>query len=114
MHEMGVAQTILDIVERAVAGYPGAPVRNVRIAVGALAHIDDAALLFAFDTLKEETVSFGAELLIERKTLTGHCRDCGRRFESEVLETPCPGCKGFSIEWDGDMDTHVLSVDIDD
>ena len=111
---MGVAQTILDIVERAVADYPGAPVRNVRIAVGALAHIDDRAIRFAFDRLKEETRSSGAELLIERKTLTGHCRDCGRRFESELFETPCPGCDRFSIEWDGDMETHVISVDIDD
>ena len=51
---------------------------------------------------------------IQRNVLTGHCRDCERRFESETLETPCPGCGGFSIEWDGDLDTHVISVDIDD
>ncbi|MFH1279857.1 MAG: hydrogenase maturation nickel metallochaperone HypA [Candidatus Eisenbacteria bacterium] len=112
MHEAGVARSILDIVERTAADYPGAEVRAVHVSVGALAHIDDDALRFAFDALKPETAAGGVELRIERKRLTGACRECGEGFETDSLETPCPGCGGGAVDWGGEHETHVIAVDV--
>lgn len=114
MHETGVARSILDIVEETAAGHPGAKVRVVHVSVGALAHIDDDALRFAFDILKAETPFGEAELRIDRKRLTGLCRSCGNRFETDLLDTPCPACGGGSMDWRGEQETCVTAIDVDE
>jgi hydrogenase nickel incorporation protein HypA/HybF len=114
MHEASVARSILEIVERALQDHPGVEVRVIHVSLGALSHIDSGALRFAFDVLKEDTIAPEASLEIEHELLRGRCRECGQEFESGVLEKPCPGCGGFSIVWDGEGDSRVLSIDVDD
>ncbi len=114
MHEASVARSMLEIVEKTVQEHPGAKVRIIRVSLGALSHIDDEALQFAFEVLKRETIASEAELEIEHEQLRGRCKECGEEFLSEVLERPCPGCGGFSIQWEGEGDSRVLSIDIDD
>ncbi len=65
MHELGIAQNLVDLVSREVAGHPGARVIAVRLRVGELAGVEPEALGFAFDALKAETACAGAALVVE-------------------------------------------------
>jgi hydrogenase nickel incorporation protein HypA/HybF len=114
MHEVSVAEAILDIAHRAASGHPGARIARVNVTVGALAHIDDEALRFAFDVLKEGTASSGAALEIERERLQGRCSACGVSFEAESPENACPACGSFEVFWSGDGGSRVVSIDVDD
>ncbi|MBM3319172.1 MAG: hydrogenase maturation nickel metallochaperone HypA [Candidatus Eisenbacteria bacterium] len=114
MHEASVAEAILDIARLAASGHPGARIVRVNVRVGAFAHIDDEALRFAFDVLKEGTASSGAALEIERERLQGRCSACGTSFEAGSPENACPGCGSFEVYWSGDGGSRVVSIDVDD
>jgi hydrogenase nickel incorporation protein HypA/HybF len=65
MHELGIAQSLLDLVTREVAGRPGVRVTTVHLRVGELAGVEAEALGFAFDVLKPGTTCAGAALAVE-------------------------------------------------
>lgn len=114
MHETSVARSIIEIASHAAEEHGATRVMGVAVSVGALAHIDDDALRFAFDALKDDTSLAGASLTIERMRLAGRCGDCGAAFETDVLGAPCPGCGSVRIEWSGESETRVVSIDVDD
>jgi Zn finger protein HypA/HybF involved in hydrogenase expression len=65
MHEMGIAQSVMEIVEKQLATHPGAQARTVGLRIGAYAGIDDSSLTFCFDCLKADTSLRDAALQIE-------------------------------------------------
>lgn len=65
MHELGIAQSLVDLVTREVAGRPGARVTAVKVKIGELSGVEPEALRFAFDALKAGTACAGAALVVE-------------------------------------------------
>ncbi len=66
MHEMGIAQSVIEIAERTLAGRPGATLHGIGLRLGELSGVDTESLTFCFDCLKGETACAGAVLRIER------------------------------------------------
>lgn len=65
MHELGIAQSILETVERE-AGSRGARPRRVGVAIGPWAGVNPAALTFAWEALMRGTNHDGVELVVEQ------------------------------------------------
>lgn len=65
MHEMGIAQSVIDIVEEQAAAHPGAQIQTIGLRIGAFAGIDHSSLTFCFDCLKAGTPLEQAALKIE-------------------------------------------------
>lgn len=65
MHEMGIAQSVMDIVEKQMAAHPGAQARTIGLRIGAYAGIDASSLTFCFECLKADTPLSAAALQIE-------------------------------------------------
>ncbi|RPJ46020.1 MAG: hydrogenase maturation nickel metallochaperone HypA [Candidatus Latescibacterota bacterium] len=114
MHEASVARTILEIAERTGARHGEVRIVRVHVVVGALAHIDDDALRFAFDALKTDTACASASLEIDKKRLVGSCRACDFSFEAEIPSDSCPQCGGAELSWSGDQESYVTAIDVDD
>jgi hydrogenase nickel incorporation protein HypA/HybF len=66
MHEMGIAQSVIDIASREIVARPGARVLTVFLRVGVMSGVDSESLTFCFDCLKKETALEPARLEIER------------------------------------------------
>jgi|SRR5271165_551651 len=94
MHEMGIANSILDGVASEVRRRPGSRPVKVGVRIGELAGIDPDALRFAFDALTLETELQGLELDIEYREPRSRCRDCSQEFVVRNFELQCPGCGG--------------------
>ena len=77
MHEMAIAQSILDIafgeMEKRAAGH----VRKIKISIGEFSGVVKDALEFAFEVLTPDTAASGAEVEIEIVPLTANCGSCG-------------------------------------
>jgi hydrogenase nickel incorporation protein HypA/HybF len=112
MHEMSVARRALDVAEAVLRAHGGAKVNAVRLSVGAMAHIDDGALRFAFAALSCGGAAEGAELRIEREAFNGACTDCGQTVQAEQLVERCPRCRGTALRWAPSGDAEVVSVEI--
>jgi hydrogenase nickel incorporation protein HypA/HybF len=116
MHEMGIANSILEGVAAEVRRRPGSRPARVGVRIGKLAGVDPDALRFAFEALTLDTPMHGLELDIEFRTPRSRCRDCAREFEIHDFELKCPGCgssNGECISGD-ELEFAYLEVEEDE
>ena len=64
MHEMALAESMLEIVETRRARQRRARVASVRLEIGALSHVEPQALRFCFDAVTRGSVAEGRALEI--------------------------------------------------
>jgi hydrogenase nickel incorporation protein HypA/HybF len=101
MHEFGIAEAVLDAVERRAAGRP---VRQARVRAGVLLRISEPALNQAFVAVAGGTVADGAHLDLVIEPVRLRCRSCEQTTTtSDELLAVCPECGGTDIDIeDGD------------
>ncbi len=95
MHELSLAEAVVDVAVRHAAGRP---VERVELKVGHLRQVVPSALEFAFELLSSGTVLEGAELEIEEVPARGICRHCGIETTMEQFPLQCSCCGGLDLE----------------
>ena len=98
MHEMSIAQSILDIVLQESQTHQVSQVLSISLKLGELSAVEPESLRFCFGLLTQGTLAEGARLDIERQPITCRCRDCGSNFTVRELTFNCPTCKGSGLE----------------
>ena len=97
MHELSLAESVVEIAGRAAKAEGSARVTKVFLQIGALAHVEPEALRFAFDAASRGSVAEGAEVIIEHVAGKALCVPCGLPIEVNSRADPCPRCGGH--EW---------------
>jgi len=95
MHELSIAQAILDVATRHAEGRR---VVKVEVRVGHLRQVVPDSLDFAFGLVTQGTALDGAELQIEHVPAAGRCRDCGAESVMEDFPLCCARCGGLDVE----------------
>ena len=108
MHEMSIAQSVLDIILQESQNHKVNRVLSVAVKVGELSSVETESLRFCFDFLTKGTLAEGARLEIERIQVTCRCRECGSSFTVKELVFACPACKSPEVEM---LSGRELSVD---
>ena len=98
MHEMSIAQSVLDIILQETRNHKLNRVISVALKVGDLSAVETESLRFCFELVSKGTLVEGARLDIERVQVTGSCQDCGTDFTVEELVFSCPSCKGPRVQ----------------
>jgi hydrogenase nickel incorporation protein HypA/HybF len=113
MHELSIAQEILDRVEREVRKHPGARPRTVGVNIGEISGVDRDALAFGFEALVKDTRWEPLALEFEYFPRRHRCPMCGSEFEVRHFETRCIGCgNAETIMISGDeLDIGYIEVD---
>lgn len=93
MHEMGIMESALSLVQRHAAGNHRR-VSRVVLRIGALAGVELDSLRFAFDVVSRGTVAEGAVFEIESVPVTVFCQGCHQEFagETDGFIFTCPTC----------------------
>lgn len=91
MHEIGIANSIVDAVRVEVALHPGGQPRKVAVRIGELAAVDADALRFAFEVLVQDTDLDALELEIEICPRRQRCV-CDFEFNVTSYDLQCPRC----------------------
>lgn len=95
MHEMPVAQHILNLVLQAAG--PGR-VTDIHLRAGELSAIVPASVELFFQHLSKGTPAEGARLHFEMVPLTMHCPDCGRPADlSRWRDRPPPVAMAYAL-----------------
>jgi hydrogenase nickel incorporation protein HypA/HybF len=95
MHEMGIANSILEAVRTEMERRPESRATCVGVRIGELAAVDADSLQFCFDALKRDTALEALELKIEICTRRHRCKSCGNEFTVRDYDFECPRCHGF-------------------
>ena len=112
MHEIGIANGILDIALSEAERHAAKKVTSIRLRVGVLRAIEPENLSFLFGHLARGTSAEGALLEIVEETVRVECEVCGVS-EARSFTFECPRCKGSGVSVTGGDSLSILSLDVD-
>lgn len=92
MHEIGIAESILDAVKAETRQRPGWVPRKVAVRIGELAAVDPDALRFGFEALTRETELKSLGLEIEVGPRRHLCSPCNLEYQVVEFDLRCPQC----------------------
>jgi hydrogenase nickel incorporation protein HypA/HybF len=113
MHEMSIAQSLVDILHEEMSKAGAHTLRSVRLEIGRMSAIVPDALSFGFEVVTAGTDLEGAELIMDMVPLRGSCRDCGREFDIENYAFLCPHCGGHEIDTLSGRELSVVEIMVD-
>ena len=113
MHEMSIAQSLLDIIKDEMRKHDATALRSVRLAVGQMSAIVPESLSFCFEVMTSGTDLEGAQLNMDLIPLRGLCRECGLEFEIEGYAFECPHCNSHSIETTAGQGLSIVEIEVD-
>lgn len=93
MHELSIAQSIVEIAEEAASNAGATRVTAVHLRLGALAGVVTSALLFSWELVTHETLLEGASLEIEELPVMVFCPQCKMTVTLPTTQLfRCPVC----------------------
>lgn len=113
MHELSIANSVLEAVRAEIQRRPGARLLKVGLRVGELAGVDPEALSFSFQALVQGTEFEPASLEIEPRPRRQHCRECGRDFTVREYDLTCPHCAATRTECIGGDELELAYLEIE-
>jgi hydrogenase nickel incorporation protein HypA/HybF len=93
MHELSIAQSLIELVEETAAQAGAARVKTLTIQIGALAGVVKESLWFSFELAAEGTCCAGAKLQINVIPVSIFCDRCEQASQlNDVYVQICPRC----------------------
>jgi hydrogenase nickel incorporation protein HypA/HybF len=107
MHEFGLCQSIIEVVERRAAGRP---VTEVRLRIGALHRVQQEAMSQAFSLAAAGTVAQNAGVRVVTMPVRMRCEACHAKPEADEPMPACPNCGGTSLAITGGDELLLESI----
>ena len=114
MHELSIAQSIVDIIRQYVPVDHAEDVRLVKIRVGQLAGVVPDSLDFCFGAIVSDTPLSRARLNIEETLLQSQCKICHEVFVVEGASFLCPQCGSGEIKLISGTELQVVEIELSD
>jgi hydrogenase nickel incorporation protein HypA/HybF len=112
MHEMALAENVLEIVADTAHKHGASQVRAVRLAIGRLSHVEPEALRFAFEVVTRATLAQGARLEIHATEGSAWCMKCCDAVPLARLGDACPRCGSYQLQVTGGDDMRVQDIEV--
>lgn len=112
MHEMSIAESIVQIAEEAAARDGDTRVRTVFVEIGALAGVEVEALRFCWDAVTREGRAAGARLDITATPGQGWCLKCSATVALPALYADCPSCGGYQVQVTAGTEMRVREIEV--
>ncbi len=114
MHELSIAQGLLDVVLAEAGKVHARKVLRVSLKIGDLAGVVPDSLSFCFDLLSKSTIAEGATLTIERIPIKGYCPLCKNEFIIADNRYLCRKCGNKRIELTSGRELQIGSLEVED
>lgn len=114
MHELYLAESILNIVQEYAAKQQFKKVNSILLSFGRLSCIEPKSLQFAFEVQAKDSPAQDAALQFKILPAVVHCFSCDRDLELDVYEGICPLCRGEEVLLiGGTQELQILEMDVD-
>ena len=113
MHEMSLAENVLQIIEDAARDQGFVKVRTVILEIGQLAVVEPEAMHFCFNAVMQGSIAEGATLQIINMPGEGWCMQCARTVLISEQPAICPQCGGYRVQATGGMQMRVKELEVE-
>jgi hydrogenase nickel incorporation protein HypA/HybF len=113
MHEMSLAEGVLQIVEDAAAAQGFTRVKTVWLEIGRLSSVEPEAMRFCFDVVTKDSLADGAALEIIDVPGMGQCMACTQVVEISAVYDPCPACGEYPVQPTGGTEMRVKELEVE-
>lgn len=112
MHEMSLAEGVLQLVEDTARREHASRVKLVVLEIGTLAAVEVEALRFCFDAVTRDSLAEGATLEIQSVPGAGWCLPCGETVPMAELYGACPRCGSYQVQPTTGTEMRVKEIEI--
>ena len=114
MHELYLAESILDIVQEYAARQNFSKVNSILLSFGRMSCIEPKSLQFAFQVQAKDTSAEKASLEFKILPAFIHCFTCKKDLEVDSYLAICPACGGEEVLLTGGTEElQILEMDVD-
>lgn len=114
MHEMGIANSVLDAVRAEARRFPNGHICKVGVRIGELAGVDPDAMSFCFDALVRGTDLEPLTLEIEYCPRRYLCLGCGNSYVAARDDGACPDCGSADSRFLGGDELEFAYMEVED
>lgn len=114
MHELSLAESILETIEDKAKQQHFAHVSSLTLSIGALSCVDSDTLAWYLTQISENTLLANAK--IEIQTIAGvmKCNQCHQPFNSDELYCCCPLCDSYDKTITSGNEMLISHIDVID
>ena len=112
MHELSIAQNILEIVKLNVPSNELSEVKSVKVRIGEFAGVVPESLEFCFQAITSGTELEGSVLDIERIPFVIQCNSCKETSTNDIGIRICQKCGSSDTGIISGIEMHVVEVEL--
>jgi hydrogenase nickel incorporation protein HypA/HybF len=112
MHELALAEGILQLIELAARNQGFTKVRMVRLEIGRMSSVERDSIRFCFDAVTRNSIAAGATLEIEDTPGQGWCAKCALTVPMQALYDCCMHC-GSYVKATGGTEMRVKELEVE-
>lgn len=112
MHEIALAEGVLQLIEDASRRQEFSQVTTVWLEIGRLAGVEVEAMRFCFDAVTRGSVADGAQLEIVATPGTGWCMPCSATVALSEVFGACPQCGAYPLQVTGGTELRVRELEV--
>lgn len=113
MHEMSLAEGVLQLIEDAARREAFSRVKTVWLEIGQLSGVEPEAMAFCFDAVVRGSVADGARLEIVDVPGEAWCMQCSQPVTVAERYAACPRCGGYQLQVTGGSEMRVKELEVE-
>lgn len=115
MHEMGIAQQLVNIALDAIPDDIESPrIEKLNLKIGRLASVVEHSLTFCLEIITKDTPLEHATVHIDFIPVTVSCKSCENRWEVEGPVFKCPFCQDGEVQMLTGREIEITSLELAD
>ena len=112
MHEMSLAEGVLQVIEDAARAQDFSRVTAVWLEIGELSGVEVEAMKFCFDAVVRDSIAEGARLEIIATAGSAWCMKCSKTVPMQELFGECPECGSHQMQVNGGTEMRVKELEV--
>jgi hydrogenase nickel incorporation protein HypA/HybF len=114
MHELSIAEALVEQVEAVRTANDGGKVVAVEVRIGEWRQVVPDILSSYFEHLTQGTPLEGARIDIEQVAATARCGACAKVFALEDIFLVCPDCGSHQCELLSGRELELIGLELED
>ena len=113
MHEMSLAEGVLQLVEDTAKRENASRVKLVVLEIGRMSSVEPEAIKFCFEAVTHGSIAEGAVLEIVAVPGAGWCMLCAETVAMQERYGACPRCGSYQVQPTSGTEMRVKEIEIE-